>query len=220
MSKRSARDGGFALLIVLWTMVLVSLIGIQVTAIGRGAVQVASNLRASAELEAAADGAVHEAIFRLLDPTAAGWRADGMDRSMMIGPLGVALRLEDQAGKINPNLAQPDLLAAFLRQLGVEVQQVDDGGEVRGETYRETGFVAAADSVDGLPRLRVQTQPVLLDLVAGSYVVSLEQPLANLAVAALEPESPYGFAVNRVVADVRAEARVLGRPVLKTTPVP
>ena len=107
-----------------------------------------------------------------------------------------------------------------LRRLGVEVQQVDDGGEVRGETYRETGFVAAADSADRLPRLRVQTQPVLLDLVAGSYVVSLEQPLANLAVAALEPESPYGYAANRVVADVRAEARVLGRPALKTTPVP
>ncbi len=107
-----------------------------------------------------------------------------------------------------------------LRQLGVDVQQVDEAGEVRGETYREIGFDAAATSLDGLPRLRVQTQPVLLDIAAGSYFVSLEQPLANIAVAALEPESPYGFAANRVVSDVHAEARVLGRPALRTVAVP
>jgi len=107
-----------------------------------------------------------------------------------------------------------------LRQLGIDVQQIDEAGEVRGETYREIAFDATVASADGLPRLRVQTQPVLLDVVAGGYFVSLEQPLANLAIAALEPESPYGFAARRVIGDVRAEARVLGRPDMRTITVP
>jgi Zinc carboxypeptidase len=101
-----------------------------------------------------------------------------------------------------------------LRRLGIEVQQVDEEGEVRGETYREIGREAIAGGAEAsvAARLRVQTAPVLLDVAAGSYYVSLEQPLANLAIAALEPESPAGYAANGVVGNVTSLARVLDRP--------
>jgi hypothetical protein len=106
-----------------------------------------------------------------------------------------------------------------LRLFGVEVQQTDEAGEVRGETYRETGREAsAADPLAA--RLRVQTAPVLLDVAAGSYYVSLEQRLANLAIAALEPESPSGYAANGVIGSVAAEARVLDRPRLRMVALP
>jgi len=105
-----------------------------------------------------------------------------------------------------------------LRLLGIEVVQLDLAGEMRGETYRETGREAAA--AQGGARLRVQTQPVLLDVPAGSFFVSLEQPLANLAIAALEPESPGGYAANGVIANVTGVARVLVRPDLRATAVP
>ena len=88
-----------------------------------------------------------------------------------------------------------------LRLLGIEVLQLELAGEMRGETYRETGRDAAA--AQGGARLRVQTQPILLDVPAGSFFVSLEQPLANLAIAVLEPESPAGYAANGVIADRR-----------------
>ena len=106
-----------------------------------------------------------------------------------------------------------------LRLLGVEVQQLDEAGEVRGETYRETGRDALA-APDAAARLRVQTLPVLLDVAAGSYFVSLEQPLANLAIAALEPESPVGFAANGVIGSVAQEARVLAWPQMRMAGVP
>jgi general secretion pathway protein K len=114
-------DRGFALLVVLWTLVLVSLIATQVTATGRGAVQVASNLRASAVLEAAADGAVHEAIFRALDPSAQGWRADGRTRRLPMPDGEVTVQFLDEAGKLNPNVASPELMAALLRQFSLDV---------------------------------------------------------------------------------------------------
>jgi hypothetical protein len=113
-----------------------------------------------------------------------------------------------------------------LRLLGIEVQQLDELGELRGEGYRETGREPIGGSADAAAnagaatRLKVQMLPALLDVAAGSYYVSLEQPLANLAVAALEPEAPSSFAANGVIGDVASEARVLTRPVVRMTAVP
>ena len=107
-----------------------------------------------------------------------------------------------------------------LRQLGVEVQQLDAAGEMRGETYRETGRSSEGRGAEPTLRLRVQTQPVLLDIPGTSYYVSLEQPLANLAIAALEPESPAGYVAQGVIGRVDAVARVLLRPDLRMSAVP
>jgi hypothetical protein len=112
-----------------------------------------------------------------------------------------------------------------LRLLGIEVQQLDEPAEVRGETYRESGRETiaargAAANAGAATRLRVQTTPALLDLAAGGYYVSLEQPLANLAIAVLEPEAPSSFAANGVIADVAGEARILLRPQLRMSPLP
>jgi zinc carboxypeptidase len=111
-----------------------------------------------------------------------------------------------------------------LRLLGIEVQQLDELGELRGEGYREIGREpvagGAAAHAGAATRLKVQTLPALLDVVAGGYYVSLEQPLANLAVAALEPEDPASFAANGVIADLAGEARILLRPAIRMTPLP
>ena len=111
-----------------------------------------------------------------------------------------------------------------LRLLGVEVQQLDELGELRGEGYREVGREKVAGGAEAnagaTTRLKVQTQPVLLDVAVGGYYVSLEQPLAHLAVAALEPEAPASFAANGVSADVAGEARILVRPAIRMSAVP
>lgn len=73
------RDRGFALLIVLWAVVLLALLATRLMAAGRTELQLSANLRGAAEAEAAADGAVQEAMFHLLNPSDA-WRADGADR--------------------------------------------------------------------------------------------------------------------------------------------
>jgi hypothetical protein len=112
-----------------------------------------------------------------------------------------------------------------LRLLGIDVQRLDELGELRGESFRlvarePLGPDAAASSPGAATRLKVQTLPTLLDVPIGSYYVSLEQPLANLAVAVLDPESPAGYAANGIVADVEHEARILGRPEIRATAIP
>ena len=115
-----------------------------------------------------------------------------------------------------------------LRALGVQVQRVDETGELRGEAYTETAreFGARADvrgsiaDGGGVLRVKVALAPALIDAVAGSYYVGLDQPLANLVVAALEPDTQNSFVTNRIVDSVSAGARVLKRPELKMSAMP
>ena len=69
-------------------------------------------------------------------------------------------------------------------------------------------------------RVKVALAPALIDAVAGSYYVGLDQPLANLVVAALEPDTQNSFVTSRIVDSVSAGARVLKRPELKMSAMP
>lgn len=117
------RDRGFALLLVLWTMVLLSLIGTRIAASGRAEAQLAANVRDAAVTEAAADGAVHEAAFHLLDVPPRRWAADGSKHLLaMPGGVAVEVRVESEEGKVNPNLASAELLVALLREVGADTR--------------------------------------------------------------------------------------------------
>lgn len=113
------RDAGFALIIVLWTLVLIGFIVAHLSASGRTEVRIAGNLVANAAAQAAADGAIYQAIFNVSDPRPEQrWPADGSIREVAIGNSRVAVRVEDEASWINPSSASPLLLEALLRVTG------------------------------------------------------------------------------------------------------
>lgn len=115
-----------------------------------------------------------------------------------------------------------------LRSLGVLVEQLAEKGVMRGATYheipregqvREVVLGSAADAIE-TRRPPMEVVPALIDVEAGSYYVPLDQPLANLALAALEPDTPTSYFVNRIFRSLEAEARVLIRPDMKRSVVP
>jgi len=124
VTQARGADGGFALLIVLWAMVLLTLLVTQLTAAGRTELQLAANLRGAAAAEAAADGAIHAAVFHLLDPSDP-WVADNADRGMRVPGGQAVVRIADEAGKINPNSASPELLRALLRRSDADSSTAD-----------------------------------------------------------------------------------------------
>ena len=68
---------------------------------------------------AAADGAIFATIFNLTKPRSEqGWAIDGTARELAIGDSRVTVRVENEAGRINPNWASPALLEALLRVTG------------------------------------------------------------------------------------------------------
>ena len=118
--RSSAADRGFALIIVLWMLVLVTLLVTQLTSSGRTEAQLATNLRTRAVLQSAADGAVYDAVFHLLDQSERHWPADGASHALNIGGTAIAVRIDSETGKINPNTAPPELLNALLRRVGAD----------------------------------------------------------------------------------------------------
>ncbi len=113
------RPGGFAVLMILWLLALLALIADRMILVGRSETRIAHNLRVEASAEAAADGGVFEAIYRLSLSRPGGWRIDGRAHEIVIAGQPVTIRIQDEAFKINPNLAPPSVLQALLAQLGV-----------------------------------------------------------------------------------------------------
>jgi general secretion pathway protein K len=113
------RSGGFALLVVLWTLVLIAFIVAHLTASGRTEMRIAGNLVADAVTEAAADGAIAAAIFNQLDENPGQrWPLNGEAHELIIGNSRVKVQLEDEAGRVNPSSAPSALLEALLRTTG------------------------------------------------------------------------------------------------------
>jgi general secretion pathway protein K len=119
---------GFALIIVLWAFVLISLIVIHLTASGRTELRIAGNLAANAAAQAAADGAIYQAIFNLLDPQQDDrWPLDGSTHEFQVANSRVTVLLDDEAARINPNTASPALLEALL---GVVAGNREEAAEI------------------------------------------------------------------------------------------
>jgi general secretion pathway protein K len=121
-SLGSREQSGFALIIVLWVVALLALLGTQLLVSGRSDAQLARNLVDSAKLATAADGAVQQAIFDLLLPPPKRWLPDGSTHTLRIGDSAITLRVTDETGKINPNIAGADLLTALLNEVGMSPQ--------------------------------------------------------------------------------------------------
>lgn len=83
-----------------------------------------------------------------------------------------------------------------LRLLGVNVQRVAEQAPVLSDGYTATaGKISLVRSA--------------IDAVPGSYYISMNQPYANVAAAALEPDTPYSYVAKGVVAQLSDVARVM-----------
>lgn len=106
--------------------------------------------------------------------------------------------------------------ARRLRALGLEVQSLKVARSVPGEAWRETARVTSGGR---LRQLVAELQPRQLEMPAGSFHVPLAQPLAGLAIAALEPDAPGSYFAGRVLQGLDDAARV-GVPLDTAAPAP
>ncbi|MCB8883210.1 general secretion pathway protein GspK [Acidisoma cellulosilytica] len=110
------KDSGFALLLVLWALVLLSLIITQLLAAGRREAQLAGNLRQAAVAETLADSAVQDSIFLIL--TGDRGRSAADVRVLALPGGSASIRIRNLAGLVNPNMAPAPLLTALLEECG------------------------------------------------------------------------------------------------------
>lgn len=107
-----------------------------------------------------------------------------------------------------------------LRALGVRLQRLAEPVRLDSEAWIElTSVEATRPDVLGRVSERqtarlVQVALARRDLAAaaGSWYVPMDQPLANLVLVALEPDSPNSFFANRLLPALDSAARVLVAP--------
>lgn len=173
--------------------------------------------RGEVTIEAGPTPGQHELL--MLDPVT------GADRSVQV-QWNSALTLRPLKTRARPCgywlAASAGPAVERLQLLGLQVLRVAEAGSVLADTYTETSSSTGVredvrGSVAGggdIVRVEVGATRAAIDVPAGSYYVPLNQPLANLAVAALEPDTQNSYFANRLIHQLGDAARVMASPSL------
>ena len=239
MTRGEARQRGFALLVVLWTLALLALLGTHLVAAGRQDTQLARNLLEGEVLEAAANGAVQQTVFSVLDGySRRGTPAYGV-RTVRLGRAIVTVRLEDEAAKVNPNFASPKLLQSLLLQVGADpataaaaAASIVEWRMASGTGARPSGAVAryaaagrdygpsgapfaSPEELGGVlgmtPDLLARLRPHLTVFTDGDPTLATQDPVVALAVVAAGQRAVDSDEGVTGLISVTADARGTGR---------
>ncbi len=115
-----------------------------------------------------------------------------------------------------------------LRLHGVQVLHVAEPGSMLADSYRETsraagerqdvrGTIAGGNTII---KAQVSLTRGVVDVPRGSYYVSLNQPLGNLVLAALEPDTQSSYFANQILQDLQSTVRVMAEPNIKLEELP
>lgn len=233
------RERGFALLIVLWSLALLALLGTAIVAVGRSETRIATNTRDSAVASAAAEGAIEQTVFMILQ---GAWAPDGAPHALRIGRATVVVQADSEAAKINPNMTTTSMLQALMVALGADPQQAASlaraivdwrtrsllsiSGGTKVEQYRAAGLPYAPpnrsfDSIDELglvpgmtAELLDRMRPWLSVYQEGDVQASAADTVTNTALndARLVEQSAgqLGFVSPNPVIAIDATARFAG----------
>ncbi len=125
-----SRRGGFALLVVIWGLGVIGMLVVSFMTGARFRLQAASNIAGAAQAALVAEGAINAAALTLLREREQGFAAqtpeqpthDGQPRFCSLEGALLAVEVQDEAGKVDLNSAQADMLQALFNGLGLGKQ--------------------------------------------------------------------------------------------------
>jgi general secretion pathway protein K len=120
-SLHAPRPQGVALLLVMWLLVLLTgLVAVFALTARTEALQ-SRTLERSATARYAAEGGIEVAMLRMQDPDLQQhWQPDGRENRFGFDGYQVAVSVTDETGKIDINLAAPDLLTGLMLAVGID----------------------------------------------------------------------------------------------------
>ena len=124
MNRRA--DNGFALVSVLWIVMILSIIALSVIAVAQSARKSASLAVQRAKAEALADAGIYRAIAGLLTlQTKDRWPADGTKVTWRFHERSANVTIEPEAAKIDLNYANHELLRGLFLAVGTSPEKAD-----------------------------------------------------------------------------------------------
>src|SRR5215469_7503650 len=122
-SPRSRR--GFALLIVIWVLALLTLLATDFAGTTRSAALLARNDFETARARALAEAGLTQGIMGLLAPyDGSPWHTDGRVRLLDYAGGQIVVSIRDEGGKIDLNAAPIEVIGGLMTEFGVEPGQV------------------------------------------------------------------------------------------------
>lgn len=120
-SKVESRPKGFALVLVLWVLSLLTIMAGSFALTMRRESTIVAGIKDNAGAMAAAEAGIAVAEMMLLHPDQnKRWRTDGNIYQVDFGNTQIRLRLLSEAGKIDINKADPPLLLGLMAQAPIE----------------------------------------------------------------------------------------------------
>lgn len=199
MQWNRRRQRGLALLMVLWASVLLAVLAAGVLKTSRTDVALTRNLIETTKAELAADSALWAALHQVLTDDEPGWRTDGSVYGWRIDGTDVRVRITDEAGRININVASQELLASLFEAAGESSAEADALSksvvEFRNTLSAPFGLTESLEQVPGMPAS-------LVTRVSDAITVYSGAPSPDASVA-------QGLALAALVGPVESDADLL-----------
>lgn len=215
------RQRGFALVAVLWGVAILSLIAAVMLSGARTTALLDRNVWNATRAGAADDAAVNLAVLALMDDRSDRQpRVDGTAWPITFDGVKVRIRIQDEAGRINPNYVDRDVLVSLFASVGVardDAQRLADAVIARRPPPSQTGgptartFRGLSDllSVKGMtPELLARIRPAITVFGQGNGVNVNVAPRATLRALPDMTEAAIADALKQRE-DARAQARLL-----------
>ncbi len=124
---KAGSEQGVALVAVLWTLAILSLIAAAILTSATLAYRTSRNTSTRVQAAAYCDAGIVRGILGVLDRRPEQrWRVDGTAYEIPFEGAKVSVRVEDELGKIDINEADRELLKRLLVAVGVETQHASD----------------------------------------------------------------------------------------------
>lgn len=123
-SFANSRQGGVALVLVLWIVVLLTIMASSFSLSIRRNTELVRNAKDQAQALALAEGGLHYAMMMLLlpDPTQR-WRVDGTIYEMYLAGARIRVQLYDVSGRFDINHTTADQWHRLLARVGLEAEE-------------------------------------------------------------------------------------------------
>ncbi len=202
-SNCSERRSGFALVAVLWLLVLLSMISMHISAVSRTEAELTRNLTVAAQAHHAAESGVRWAIWSLTLPPEENWLADSSMHYLELNKTEIGVALQDENGKLDLNHVTYERLVALFEAAEIDEEtstplidaiidwrDADDLKRLNGaedDDYLEAGLSYGAkdapyESVDELKQVLGMT-PEVYERIGPAFTVYVRRSGVNPLVA-------------------------------------
>ncbi len=119
-----SRQRGVALVLVLWMSVLLGVVVGSFALVARTETLQANQLYGGYRARLAAEAGLHRAVFELRNPSIERrWFSDGRPYRLSWDDVELEIRITDEAGKIDINVANEELLDRLFASVGIEDEE-------------------------------------------------------------------------------------------------